>query len=275
MWLIGVLSLMLLVALLARVLDRRRDPAPFAADFDLEAVSAAYGLITGPLAGFSVAATVFLANLARVVETSFFEDVMALFVIAFIMLIGTAIIHATFRGARLKALPGHHHEVHCILFIISNLGFFLSLSVSWLGLRPLLLAIELSELAELVKWILLFAVLAGAIRLGAWMRALLGVKLLSSVLIPVLSVAAAALYGLTLEARAPLVWPEANPVLSLAVLVFAVGAFGGAVETAMITFYGDPEFVQRMRRIGNRLIAPYAASAIAAVGLLWYSIASL
>lgn len=168
----------------------------------------------------------------------------------------------------------HHHEVHCMLFIVCNLIFYLSLSVSWLGLRPLLLSMELSSLADFFTWLLLFSLFAVAIRLGAWLHTLLGVRLLASLLVPVIPVVAANLYGLTFAPRSTIFWPAANPVLLLAVLVFAVGAVGGGVETAIITFYGQHEFHQRLLRFGNILIVSYLSAAITAVALLWFSIAS-
>lgn len=253
MWLVGILPLMILVGLFAGFLPGKRGSTEFATDFDLMSLSEEYSAITGPLAGFSIAAAIFLANLSRIAEPAFFADVMALFLIAFIMLMATAIIPASFRAARMDSLPEHHHEVHCVLFIVSNLIFYLSLSVSWLGLRPRLLSIDLSSLADVFTWLLLFALLAGATGLGAWLHTLLGVKLLPSVLVPVVPMAAAIVYGLTLAQRFPALWPPVNPVLSLAILVFAIAAVGGGVKTSMITFYGQRRFHHRLRRLGNML----------------------
>lgn len=275
MWLVGILSLIVIIGGITALLGRKRNPAPFATDFDLDSLSASYARITAPLGAFSVAGAVFLANLIREVENVFFVDVMALFLIAFIMLMATAIIYATFRSAKLLSLPDHHHDVHCMLFIICNLLFYMSLSVSWVGLRPLLLSIELSSLADVFTWVLLFSLLAGAIRLGAWLHTLLGIRFLQSVFIPVIPIVAVVIYAQALAPRFTLLWPEANPVLTFAILVFAVGAIGGGVETAMITFYGNREAHHRIQRIGNMLIAPYVSAGIAAVTLLWFSIASL
>lgn len=275
MWLVGVLSLMVIIGGIAALLSQLRGPAPFATDFDLDSLSASYARITAPLGAFSVAGAVFLANITREVENVFFVDVMALFLIAFIMLMATAIIYATFRSANLLSLPETHHDVHCMLFIVCNLLFYMSLSVSWLGLRPLLLSIELSRLADVFTWILLFALLAGAVRLGAWLHTLLGVRFLPSVLIPVIPMVAVVIYGQALAPRFTFFWPEANPVLTFAILVFTFGAIGGGAETAMISFYGNREAHHRLHRIGNILIAPYVSVGIAAVTLLWFSIASL
>ncbi len=273
MWLIWVFSLMVFVGLFAGLLARKRSSREFAADFDLETISEDYAAITNPLAGFSIAAAIFLANLSGVAEPSYFADVMALYLIAFLMLMATAIIYASFRVARMRSLPQNSYEIHCVLFIVSNLSFYLSLSVSWLGLRPLLLSIGLPYLADVFKWLLLFALFAGAIRLGAWLHTLLGVRLMASVLIPVVPMAAAIAYGQALAGRSAAAWPNSNPVLSFGLLVFAIGALGGGVETSMITFYGQQGFHHRLLRFGNMLIAPYVGIAITAITLLWFSIA--
>lgn len=274
MWLIGILSLMILVGGISGFLSRKQSSSTFATDFDLESISMAYARITAPLAAFSVAAAIFLANLARTTQTSYFVDVMASYLIAFIMLVATAIFYATFQSAKMLSLPEDHRKVHCMLFITCNLAFYISISVSWLGLRPLLLSIGLSSLASVFTWILLFTVLAGAIRLGAWLHTLLGLRLLASMLVTIFPIIAAIIYGLTLAPLSNILWPKTNPVLSLVVLVFAVGAIGGGVETSMITFYGQSKFHHILLRMGDKLIVPYISAAITAIALLWFSIAS-
>lgn len=79
MWLVSVLSLMILVGGTLGLLNRFRFSVAPATEWDLESLSATYAGIIAPLAGLSVAATVFLANLTRVAQTPFFADVMALF----------------------------------------------------------------------------------------------------------------------------------------------------------------------------------------------------
>lgn len=273
MWLIGAISLMSLVGGIAGFLSRTRNTPIFATDFNLELISEEYARIVAPLAGFSVAAAVFLANLLRVAQSTFFVDVMALFLIAFIMLMGAAIMFATFRGGGLQSLPERQHEVHCMLYIVCNLMFYLGLSMSWLRLRPLLISIDLFNLANVFTWLLLFTLLAGAIRLGAWLHTLLGVRLIASILVPVIPIIAAIVYGLTLAPQSTIFWPAAKPVLSIAILVFAIGSIAYGVETVMITFYGQHEFHHRLLRIGKRLLIPYLSAAITAIGLLWFAVA--
>lgn len=199
MWIIGVLSLVILVGAVTGIFSRKRTSPTFVTEWDLESLSGEYAAIIAPLAGFSVAAAVFLANLSRVARTSYFADVMALFLIALIMLMATAVMFATFRSARLGPSPSEELlSVHSMLYLICNLGFYLSLSMSWLGLRPLLLSIELSALAEVFTWVLLFSLTLGAIRVGAWLHIFLGTKMLASLLVPIIPIVTVVAYGLVL-----------------------------------------------------------------------------
>jgi hypothetical protein len=212
MWLVGLSALAVLTGALSGLLAARRSFPVGSAKWDLGSLSGAYAAIIAPLAGFTVAASVFLANLSRVAQTPYFADVMALFLIAFIMLMGTGVMFATFRSVALDApATTDQMAVHSMLYLVANLGFYLSLSMSWLGLRPLLLSIGLSTLASVFTWILLFSLLAGALRLGAWCHTLLGVSSLASVAIPVISIAAAIAYG-SVFARGPsALWPLTDP----------------------------------------------------------------
>jgi hypothetical protein len=101
MWLAGILAMMALVGVAAGLLAKLRSPGKHTADWDLQSLSGAYAAIVAPLAGFSVAATVFLANLTSAAKTPYFADIMVLFLVAFILLMGTAIMFATFRSAKL------------------------------------------------------------------------------------------------------------------------------------------------------------------------------
>lgn len=191
------------------------------------------------------------------------------------MLMGTAVMFATFQSAKLRAQSGDDHlAVHHMLFVVSNLGFYLALSLSWLGLRPLLLSIGLSTLASVFTWVLLFSLLAGATRIGAWLHTLLGMRPLQSFSVPLLSMVAAIVYGFTFAPRYSALWPAANPVLSLALLVFAVGALAFALETTMIILHSRPETHRRLRRIGTIFFVPYLSAGITAITLLWVSVAS-
>lgn len=271
MWLVGLFALVVLTAALSGWLATgRRSPAD-SLRWDLASLSGAYAAIISPSAGFTVAASVFLANLSRVARTPYFGDVMALFLIAFVMLMGTAVMFATLRSAALNApTTTDQTAIRSILYLVSNLGFYLSLSMSWLGMRPLLLSVGLSTLARVSTWILLFSLLAGALRLEAWLHTLLGVKPLASVAIPVVSIAAAITYGSVCARGLSVLWPSTNPVLSLAVVVFAIGSVGFAFETALISLHHKVEFHGRLRRTLDGLITPYRGLAIT---LLWYATA--
>lgn len=276
MWLVGFFVLAVLTAAISGLFGARRRFSTGRTKWDLGSLSGAYAGIIAPLAGFSVAASVFLANLSRVAETRYFADVMALFLIAFIMLMATAVMFATFRSTVLDpSASTDHAAIHSTLYLLSNLGFYLALSMSWLGLRPLLLSIGLSTLASVFTWILLFSLLAGALRIGAWLHTLLGVPGRASVAIPVVSILGAIAYGFLFAHRPSVLWPPTNPVLSIAVLIFAIGSVAFTFETLMITLHHKVKSHSRLRRVLELLITPYIGLSISAIALLWYAIAFL
>lgn len=91
---------------------------------------------------------------------------------AFIVLIGTALMFATSRSA---SWDSAETEVAAVcrrtMYVLANLCFYLGVSMSWLGLHPLLVAIELNHLASVFSWLLLFTIFAGALRQAPGCRA--------------------------------------------------------------------------------------------------------
>ena len=175
MWIIGIVTLFAAVGSLQRVLTGKLEAITFSARWDISRLSKAYAGIVSPLAAFSVASAVLLANLLqRSKNPEAFADVIALFFIAFIILVGIAVTLAPGQGALPNGEDAEDFHIgRRVLYILSMLGFFLGLSMSWMGLYPLLVAIDLPVVADVFSWVLLFAVLAGASRLGSWTHTLL------------------------------------------------------------------------------------------------------
>ena len=175
MWIIGIVTLFIVVGSIQLVLIGKLEAITFSARWDISRLSKAYSGIVSPLAAFSVASAVLLANLLqRSKNPEAFADVMALFFIAFIILVGTAVTLAPGQGALPNGEDAEDFHIgRRVLYILSMLGFFLGLSMSWMGLYPLLVAIDLPVVADVFSWVLLFAVLAGASRLGSWTHTLL------------------------------------------------------------------------------------------------------
>ena len=272
MWLIGVLVWMSLIAGIIGLVNRKPHSATTSARWDIASLAGSASSIVAPLASFSVAAALFLANLTRAAQAPTFADVMALFLIAFIILMGSAIMYATDRSIRVdQHLSETFEATHRVLYILATVAFFLGITMSWIALHPLLLSIELTDLAGVFAWLLLVAILVAGVRIAAFLYALLDIRLLPAAIIPIVSYAGVAIYRLVLVPRFPSLWPQDNAVLSFAILVFALAGMAIGVESFVISFHGDQRLHDLFRRFGSTILPPYAALALAAVVFLWLS----
>ncbi|MCC7463616.1 MAG: hypothetical protein IT480_14280 [Gammaproteobacteria bacterium] len=272
MWVIGFLLLFFVTAIVTWRLNRPSGLPPATVPWDMPGLATSYGSIIAPLAAFSVASAVFLANISRSDHNRTFENLMALFLIAFIMLMGAALMFATLRGATTAATSTPAVITsRRVMYILCNLGFYLGLNVSWLGLEPLLRAIGLERFAHVLSWILLFSILSGAARQGAWCRTLLGVHTLAPYTIAGVAAAAAALYRLGLVPLVRPLWPADAP-LTICVVVFIFAAVIFSIETTMIRLQADEHAHQVLARIGLAILPPYIAAVATALVLLWFSL---
>jgi len=121
MWIIGIVTLFAAVGSLQRVLTGKLEAITFSARWDISRLSKAYAGIVSPLAAFSVASAVLLANLLqRSKNPEAFADVIALFFIAFIILVGTAVTLAPGQGALPKGEDDKDFHIgRRVLYILS------------------------------------------------------------------------------------------------------------------------------------------------------------
>ena len=272
MWLIGVLLWMSLMSGVIALANREPRSVSSNAYWDIEGLAGAASSVVSPLASFSVAAAVFLANLTRAAQNPSFADVMALFLIAFIILMGSAIMYSTDRSIRADQQSSQNFEAtYRVLYVLSTAAFFLGITMSWTGLHPLLLSIELTDLAAVFGWLLLVAILVAGVRMVALLYALLDVRLFPVAIIPIVSYASSAIYKLVLVPRFPWLWPQENAVLSFAILVFALAGMAIGIESFVILFHGERRLNELFRRFGRSILPLYAAQALAAVLFLWLS----
>jgi hypothetical protein len=274
MWLVGVLALLIISSGFTMFLGRKQrrnfSPVPW----NVGDLSTAYTIIVGPLAAFTIASTLFLANLNVVRASRSFVDVIALFLIGFIMLVGTAIMFATNRGKLTGASQGAELPfLRRVMFILSNVGFYLGLTVSWLGLRPLLVSLEIKTLADVFTWLLAFTVFAGAARLSSWLYSLLGVKAVACVSIPLIGLLTPGIYVGILMKAFPSLRLAQNSTLVIGVLTFALGTMAFAWDTVMIALEGTLPINRAIQRGGVMALLAYVQAIVTAVGLLWYTVA--
>jgi len=274
MWLAGVIVLMSLNASVVALANRRRKEADPVAHWNYVQMGESYGLIVGPLAGISVAAAIFLASVTRAAQSPSFVDVMATFLISIIILIGNGMMLATFRSAEKSRNSSQDFEsAHSVVWVMCSLVFFSGVTMSWIGLRPMLISIGLVPLANVFTWLLLFTILSGGARLGGWLFSIVGTKASTAILVAVLPFGTAAIYRLVLVPALAWLWPSAGQTMTFAVVVLAVSSLAFGVETSMIAFVGEKRMLARVRHLGPILLPPYVAIVETSVILLWLSVA--
>ncbi len=274
MWIIGIVTLFAIVGSVQLVLTGKLEAVTFSARWDISRLSKAYAGIVSPLAAFSVASAILLANLLqRGKNPEAFADVIALFFFAFIILVGTAVTLAPGQGALSNGEDVEDFHIgRRVLYILSMLGFFLGLSLSWMGLYPLLVVIDLSVVADVFSWVLLFAVLAGASRVGSWTRTLLETPALLSSTIPVQALLAAGCYRLVLVPHYAWLWPPTHQTLSLTVVIFALGSVVLAIDSFMVASHSEARAHRLLHHIGRKILLAYITCAVTGLVLLWLSL---
>lgn len=274
MWVIPVTILIVATSFIALLLaGRTRPPVPKAA-WDLDILSTAYAALVSTLAALSIASTIFLANLTLARELEAIPDVMAMFLIGFMIEVGAAIMFATTRSWVPEPSETEGHVTsHRLMYILSNATFYLGLTITWIGLRPLLVTLNMPTLATVFLWLLAFVTLSGAARLGSWLHSLLGVRLLACVAIPVVGLAAPAIYRFAIAAFAPSFWPQRFPTLAMGLVAFGIGGISYGFETAMIALRGNTRLHSVIERVGSRALTAYVQAVAIAVGLVLVSTA--
>ena len=170
MWLGGVVVLLAAAVAVVTRLGREFRTAPTVVPWDIPAVASTYTGIVGALAGFTVASTVFLANLSAARETEAFVATMGMFLIAFVGFLVASQMFGTLPSRATQGAAGEDDALAQRLgFLLAIVGYYVALSIGWLGLRPLLLGLGLRSLADVFAWLLLAAVFAGAGRLGMFL----------------------------------------------------------------------------------------------------------
>lgn len=200
---------------------------------------------------------------------------MAMFLIGFMIQVGAALMFATTRSWIAEPVTTDGHIVsYRVMYILSNASFYLGLTVTWIGLRPLLVTLNMPTLATVFFWLLVFESFAGAARLGAWLYSLLGVRPLACAAIPVMGLAAPAIYRLIIVPFIPSFWPGRLPTLAMGLVVFGGGAMAFGFETVMIALRGSMRLHSVIDRVARSALTAYLQAVAAGVGLLLMSTVS-
>ncbi len=272
LWILGILCLLLLTAGVCACLNRKRQRPSYETRWDLASLGGSYSGVLTTLAAVGVATTVFVAQLRIGSGAPAYSSVIGLFLIAFIMLIGTTVTLATFRSATTDPRDRDSVMARRVMFVLSVLCFYLGVSLTLLGLQPLLISIRLNDVAEVFSWVLLFVLFAGATRVCSWSTSLLGATNGTSSLGPAAAMGLAVCYHQWLVPRFPWLWPSWNPAISLSIVVLAMASAVFFVETLMIRMHGTHQVHETLHRLGPRLVPQVSLAGASAITMVWLAL---
>lgn len=276
MWLFGMLGAFMFAAVAILLLGcgqrvRLRRPG-----WDVALVSQRYIFIVGSLSGFSVASATFLAGFIERTGSPSLLTVIGMFLTAFITFVGTAMIFAIVPANPTGEKPGEGSaEWQHTVYIFGNCGYYIGIALSWFALRPFLLAINLDFLADIYTWIVLFAVLVGAARLGLHFYLLTAHTALACISLPIVGFGVALVYRFVLVPFFPVLWPQENESLLLSVMLFALMALMFTADTFVLALEPKHRLAKWLINPKSGALLAYVQVIIVAVALLWTSISGL
>lgn len=274
LWLLGIGGLLVLAAGFTALLNWESEADDSASHWDLANLGGDYAMIMTTLAGIGITAVVFLAELRNEVGHQAYASVIGIFLMGLVLLIGTSVTYATTRNAYTSETDDRNVVMaRRVLFLMCTVCFFMSVTMTLLGLLPLLELIRLPELSEIFSWVMLFVIVAGGNRLGAWAHALFDTRMLVSVLFPFQATGLVVLYRMVLVPRFPWLWPEWYPAVALALVTVALCATVFFIETSMIRFHGKPRQQIALRLLGPKLLPPFISSALTSITCVWIALA--
>ena len=231
-----------------------------------------YGIV-GTLAGFSVGGSIFIANLSLARESDAFESLMAMFLVAFLIFISSAIQFGT--TPNLDDAPDDtYRTIQDYSYLLANASLYLGLCLSWLGLPLLLLAVGLDYLGEIFSWLVLFAIVGGALRIASsGLNILARVEYKSSVALPLICFALAAGYYAFGDSIDDLRPAEHGPAL-FAVWCFAVAAFGFSLQSTMVGSLRSAASAEMTVKYGRTLLVLISTATFTTTALLWFAVKS-
>jgi threonine/homoserine/homoserine lactone efflux protein len=241
--------------------------------WEIRAFASSYTSVIGPLAAFSVASAIFMAGVSVNRQTPAFQTMIGKLLIAYIVFTGTAMMFASTPGRPSPMAEDKSFErLQRFSIAIAILGYGIGVSIAWLTLRPLLVAIELPALADAFIWVLLVTTIAACARWVLFLYRLFETKRFVANLVPVLGLGFASVYYLFLRAAFPQLWPAQNAPLILTMILFGIVVLGFASHSMMLSSYGSEGFNAKLARHGHRIVLAYYSAATGALFLLWYAV---
>ncbi|MDP3897317.1 MAG: hypothetical protein Q8Q62_11645 [Mesorhizobium sp.] len=208
-------------------------------------------------------------------QTPAFQTMIGMLLIAYIVFTGTAMMFASTPGrpSPTKGEDENFARLQRFSISIAMLGYGVGVSIAWLTLRPLLVAIELTELAKAFTWVLLVTTIAVCARWVLFLYRLFETRRVAANLLPVLGLGFASAYYLILREAYPQLWPAGNAPLTIVMILFGIVVIGFGTHSMMLTSYGSDAFNARLATYGHRITLAYYTAATGALFLLWFAVA--
>ena len=271
MWIPGI-ALGLIFSSLAVIplISRTRLQGQVPKLWNLGAVAIGLTELSGSLAALSLAAAVFIATLTA--DSGVFEDSIGLFVLSFLILTGAAMQFASTPN-RQENESEEFHSIQNVSYVIAISTFFLGIALSWIGLRLLLLAIRADTAADILTWILLLSIIAGALRVCTHLYR--HTEAAPSICFAIFAIG---FLGPIAYKAGPVgvwsdLWPQRNETLYLATIAFVIAVVGHSFQTAILAVHGHERLEPVITRFHQPFLALYALNVIEIVLLVWLAVA--
>ena len=273
-WLVGVALLMATGVAIMAWLSRAPDTRALPPLWDSAVTARAYTSIVGTLAGFTVASAIFLSSQTVARGPEAFATVIGMLLVAFLALVGAAMEFGSIPGrASSEETEPSLRRAQDLSFLLGAAAYLAGISIAWLALRPLLLALGLPGLAELFGWLLLIVVVAAAVRIGLFPYRLTQASTRACLALAPLGLGLGLVYRL-LAVPFPALLPERDGPLVFTVLLFLTVGLGYLAQSALYWGYGSSRADLFVSRFGDRLAVAYLETVVLSVALLWLAVAT-
>jgi hypothetical protein len=271
MWIVGTLILFAVgvAAIVAIGWTPRATPGP--PPWDMSSLGGIYTGIVGTIAGFSVASAIFIAGLDVARTSPLFATVMGMLLVAFLILVFSALIYASTPNAPDTA---DHAVAQPLSHVLANMCGCLGLTLSWLALVPLLQMLALSSLAVIFTWMLLFVTLAAGGWVALFTYHLTTASARACLAIPMLGFSLVGLYRLIAARLWPGLWPATDAALQFAFIAMGVVGMIFAFHLGLLAAHGSEAARRRLRRGSHQVALAYSEAYVLAVGLSWLAVAT-
>jgi hypothetical protein len=268
MWLVGTIFLLVVGSAVTAIIGWEPRGAAGEPLWDTSKMGGTATTYAGTFAGFSLAATTFIAGLDTARTSPVFATTFAMMLIGFLILVaGTSIGNSTPTAPRSEGTT-----TLSLSIVLAHMCSSLGVAITWLALAPLIEAIGMPALADVFVWPLLLMALGA----GGWV-ALVAYRLTMASArgcLAVVVLGPALPTGYRLAARAwPALWPASEAALHLVFVALGAAFLLYALQMGLLLTHSNKELHERLRRTAHRLVLAASQTFVAVVMLVWLAVA--